>query len=388
MPRAIWTLGFVSMFMDISSEMIHGLLPIFMVAVLGSSTLAVGLVEGISEATAQIVKIFSGALSDALGRRKLLAVIGYGLAAATKPLFPLAGSLGWVLAARFIDRVGKGIRGAPRDALIGDIAPAHLRGAAYGLRQTLDTVGAVLGPLVAVALMALLAEDVRAVSWFAVVPALASVALLAWGVVEPDRPSAAEKRPSPLHVAAWARLGGAFWGVVAVGAVFTLARFSEAFLVLQAQHVGLSSALVPLIIVAMSLAFSASAYPAGRLSDKIGRDGVVVAGIALLIAADIVLALSHDVWSAFTGAALWGLHMGLTQGLFAALVADTAPEDLRGTAFGTFSLATGIATLLASVIAGGLWDSYGPGATFAAGACFTALALIGWLALAARRQRN
>ncbi|MGQ0662395.1 MAG: MFS transporter [Pseudomonadota bacterium] len=373
-PRGIWALGFVSLFMDLSSEMIHGLLPVFLVVGLGASALAVGLIEGIAEATASIVRIFSGALSDYLGRRKALVVLGYGLAAATKPLFPLAASLEWVFVARFLDRAAKGIRGAPRDALIADLAPVPLRGAAYGLRQSLDTVGAVAGPLIAIALMIVLDGDIRLVFWIAAVPAILSVAILVLGVAEPARDTAPARPP------AWGldgrRLGLAFWWVVAVGAVLTFARFSEAFLVLRAENVGLPVALVPLVLVVMSATYAASAYPAGLISDRIDRRTVLAAGFAVLIGADLVLAFAERAWQALAGAALWGLHMGLTQGLLAALVADTSPPALRGTAFGLFNLVSGVFVLAASLLAGWLWDLYGPAAAFLAGAALTALALV------------
>jgi MFS family permease len=385
MPRGIWALGFVSMFADISSELIHSLLPVFMVSVLGASALAVGLVEGVAEATAAITKVFSGTLSDYLGRRKLLAVIGYALAAVAKPLFPLAGSVGWVLAARCIDRIGKGIRGAPRDAMVGDITPAELRGAAYGLRQSLDTVGAFAGPLLAIVLMALLADDIRAVFWFAVIPAFIAVAILVVGVKEPERTVPAEAVPRSFRPADFVKLGPRFWAVVAVATVLTLARFSEAFLVLRADSVGLSIALVPLVMVVMNIAYALSAYPAGILSDRLGRSGVIVVGVAFLIAADILLAAATGIGLMMAGVALWGLHMGFTQGLLAALIADTAPAERRGTAFGIFNLVTGVAMLFASVFAGWLWDVYGAPATFLGGAAFTAVALAGWLVIERRR---
>jgi MFS family permease len=383
-PRGVWVLGFVSMFMDISSEMIHSLLPVFMVTVLGVSALAVGIVEGIAEATASIVRIFSGFLSDRLGKRKILAVAGYGLAAITKPMFPLATSLGWVLAARFVDRIGKGIRGAPRDAMIGDLTPRESRGAAYGLRQALDTVGAFAGPLLAIALMTLLANDFRAVFWIAVIPAFASVALLVFAVPEPPRPPATVEREK-LRAGEIGQLGRAYWWVVIAGAVLTLARFSEAFLVLRAEGLGLDMALIPLVLVIMNIAYAASAYPAGALSDDWGRLPVLGLGLLLLIAADIVLALAGGIAMTFAGIVLWGLHMGLTQGLLAALVADSAPARLRGTAFGIFHLVTGIAMLAASIAAGALWDRLGAPATFWAGALFTALALGLYLARAPRQ---
>ncbi len=383
LPRGVWALGLVSLFMDLSSEMIHALLPLYLVTVLGASMVEVGVIEGIAEATAVVVKIFSGALSDWLGKRQLLAAIGYGLAAFTKPVFPLATSLSWVVAARFVDRVGKGIRGAPRDALIADIAPSGLRGAAFGLRQALDTVGAFLGPLVAIALMWLTHDHFKLVFWIAVVPALVSFALIAFVVKEPERHKAPGKPGETLRMVDCMRMPPMFWIVVALASVLTLARFSEAFLVLKAQNVGIPIAFVPVVMVVMSAVYALTAYPAGALSDTLGRRGVLIAGTAALIVADLVLALSGGVISTLIGVALWGLHMGLTQGLLSAMVADTAPAELRGTAFGLCNLAGGIAVLLASVGAGALWDFYGPAATFAVGAEVTAVGLIGLLALPA-----
>lgn len=380
LPRGIWALGFVSMFMDLSSEMIHALLPVYLVTVLGASTLTVGLIEGLAEATAMITKIFSGALSDWLGRRKLLAAIGYGLAAFTKPIFPLATTIEWIVSARLLDRVGKGVRGAPRDALVADLAPPSLRGASFGLRQSLDTIGAFLGPLAAIALMLLTSDNYAAVFWIAVVPAFIAFGLMVFGVKEPERAIVAAARPKPQFADA-RRLSAAFWAVVAVSVVLTLARFSEAFLVLRAQNVGLSIAIVPVVMVVMNIVYALAAYPAGVLSDRFGRQGVLVIGVATLVVADLLLAFATSVPILLLGVVFWGLHMGLTQGLLATLVADTAPADLRGTAFGVFNLASGVAMLIASVVAGALWDVYGPVATFLAGAAFTAIALVGLLGL-------
>jgi len=365
----------VSLLMDISSELIHALLPIYLVVGLGASALAVGVIEGIAEATALIVRIFSGALSDRLGNRKWLTAFGYGLAAFTKPVFPLAPSIAWLFAARFVDRIGKGIRGAPRDALIADIAPPDLRGASFGLRQSLDTIGAFLGPLLAIALMMLTADNFTQVFWFALVPAFLSFAVILLFVREPPRPAGLAPVRSPLSRAQIARLGAAFWIIVVLASAFTLARFSEAFLLLRAQSVGLTLALVPAVLVMMNIVYALSAWPAGALSDRMGRYGVLAWGFAILIAADLSLAVAPNPGMVALGAALWGLHMGMTQGILASLVADTAPADLRGTAFGMFNLVTGIATLAASVIAGVLWDALGPQVTFLAGATFTALAL-------------
>ena len=374
-PRTVWALGFVSLCMDLSSELVHGLFPVFMTAVLGASMLAVGVVEGIAEATASIVKVFSGVLSDRLGRRKPLVVLGYALAAAAKPLFPLAGSVPLVLVARFMDRVGKGIRGAPRDALIADVTPTEVRGAAYGLRQALDTVGAVLGPLAAIGLMILLASDIRAVLWVAVAPAILSVVVLVLFVRE--APATSTAHANPLSRTALGELQLRYWFVVALGAVFTLARFSEAFLVLRAQDLGMALALVPIVLVVMNLAYSATAYRAGLAADKGYRNHLLLWGLVALIAADLVIAAFASLAALFAGVVLWGAHMGLTQGLLSALVADTAPAPLRGTAFGVFHLVSGVALLGASVLAGWLWSEYGAAATFAAGAAFAAAALAG-----------
>jgi MFS family permease len=385
LPTGIWVLGFGSLFMDISSEMIHSLLPVFMVTTLGASMVTVGIVEGVAEATAAIMKVFSGALSDFLGKRKLLMVFGYALAAFTKPIFPLAQSVGWVFAARFVDRVGKGIRGAPRDALVGDIAPPQLRGAAYGLRQALDSVGAFTGPLLAVGLMVLLAGDIRAVMWFAVVPAVITVALLVFLVREPERASGHGPVGKPLSIAAARRLPLRYWKIVLLGGVFTLARFSEAFLVLRAQDVGLKLSYVPLVMIVMNVLYAAAAYPAGATADRISARTMILLGLVLLIAADLVLAAAASPAVVFMGAALWGLHMAFTQGLLSKLVADTAPAELLGTGFGIFNLASGAALLLASVIAGTLWSDFGPSATFLAGATFAGLAAVGLIATAGRR---
>ncbi|WP_425495235.1 MFS transporter [Pandoraea horticolens] len=375
-PAGVWVLGIVSMLMDISSEMIHSLLPMFMIATLGASALAVGLVEGMAESTALIVKIFSGALSDYLGRRKGLAVFGYAMSALTKPLFAVAPTVGIVLTARLLDRVGKGIRGAPRDALVADIAPRHLRGAAFGLRQSIDTVGAFLGPLLAVGLMLLWANDFRAVFWVAAIPGLMAVALLFFGLREPQRHSTTE-RTNPIRRENLSRLGGPYWWVVGIGAVFTLARFSEAFLVLRAQQSGVPVALVPLVMVAMNLVYALSAYPFGKLSDRMSHRTLLALGLIVLIAADLVLAISDHWGVVLAGVALWGIHMGITQGLLATMVADTAPADLRGTAYGFFNLVSGVAMLLASVLAGLLWDRLGASFTFYAGAIFCVVALVG-----------
>jgi MFS family permease len=377
-PRTVWALGFVSLFMDLSSELVHALLPVYMTAVLGASMVAVGVVEGIAEGTASIVRVFSGALSDRLRRRKPFAVLGYALGMLSKPLFPLAGSVGLVLAARFMDRVGKGIRGAPRDALIADVTPEGQRGAAFGLRQALDTIGAFIGPLAAIGLMFLFASDVRTVLWFAVIPAVLSVMVLVIWVREP-RAAPAPAPGNPLSASSLGKLPLGYWAVVALGAVLTLARFSEAFLIIRAQDLGIALALVPMVLVVMNLAYTVIAYPAGLAADRGYRRALLVWGFLALIMADLVLAATANPVFLFVGILLWGAHMGLTQGLLAAMVADAAPAQLRGTAFGVFHLVSGVALLAASVLAGWLWSVYGAAYTFYAGAAFTALALAGFL---------
>ena len=378
LPTAIWILGLVSLLMDVSSEMIHSLLPMFMVGSLGASMVTVGIVEGVAESTALIVKVFSGALSDYVGKRKGLAVLGYAMGALSKPLFALASSSGLVLGARFIDRIGKGIRGAPRDALIAELTPPAIRGAAFGLRQSLDTVGAFIGPLLAVVLMLAWNDNFRAVFWVAVLPGLAAVALLMVGIQEPDTAGGA-KKGQPIDRRRLVQLGAAYWQVVAIGAVLALARFSEAFLVLRAQQGGIAVALVPLVMVAMNLVYSLSAYPFGRWSDRVSHGRLLAGGVLLLIAADLCLGASAHWAAAIAGVLLWGLHLGMTQGLLARMVADTAPADLRGTAFGMFNLMSGVAMLLASVLAGWLWEHQGAAATFYTGAAFAALTLAGLL---------
>jgi MFS family permease len=383
-PAGVWALGFVSMLMDVSSEMIHALLPVYLVTVLGTSMVTVGFIEGIAEATASITKIFSGALSDWLGKRKVLAVIGYGLAALTKPVFPLAPSVGWLVGARFLDRVGKGIRGAPRDALVADIAPAELRGASFGLRQSLDTTGAFLGPLLAIVLMWWTANHFTAVFWVAVIPAFLALALIIFAVHEPARSAELRTVRNPISLAEIKCLGAPYWWVVGIATVFTLARFSEAFLILRAQNVGVPIMLVPAVFVVMNVVYAIAAYPAGAASDRMSRTTLLIFGLALLIAADLALALLPSIAGIAFGVVLWGLHMGFTQGLLAALVADTSPPELRGTAYGFFNLLGGLAMLAASVIAGSLWDAGGARLTFLAGAGFTLTAMIGLLAIKGR----
>lgn len=379
LPLGIWVLGFASMFMDISSELVHSLLPLFMTTVLGASVLTVGVIEGVADATASVSKVFSGVLSDYFRKRKLLIVLGYGLSALTKAVFPLASSIGWVFSARFVDRIGKGVRDAPRDALIADIVPPSQRGTAYGLRQSLDSAGAFIGPLLAVIFMAWLANNIKAVLWIAVAPAFIAVLLLVVAIREPAHAPSAVETHARLKLIDIRRLSFDYWLVVALGAGFTLARFSEAFLVLRAQDVGLAVGYIPLVMVAMSVVYAAFAYPAGVAADRFSARALLILGLGVLIVADALLATSAKPVQVFAGAALWGLHMAITQGLLSKLVADAAPAHLRGTAFGIFNLTAGVSLLLASTIAGALWCRFGPSATFIAGAAFAALAILGLL---------
>ncbi len=381
-PRSVWMLGLVSLFMDISSEMIHSLLPVFLVVGLGASALSLGVIEGIAESTALITRVFSGFLSDRSGKRKGLAVAGYAMGTLTKPLFAVANGVGLVLAARFLDRIGKGIRGAPRDALLADVTTPEQRGAAFGLRQSMDTAGAFIGPVLASILMLATSDSFRTVFWIAVLPGVMAVAILALGVQEPEH----RREPgqaSPVKLTDIRKLGRSYWLIVGFGSVFTLARFSEAFILLRAQDLGVQPSLVPFFMVLMNVVYTFSAYPVGVLSDKIGRMGMLAAGCIVLMASDVLFAVASGHVLVAAGAAMWGLHMGLTQGILSTLVADTSHENLRGSAFGIFSLATGVSMLLASGLAGWLWDSSGPASTFWAGAVF---ALVGYAGLLARRK--
>ncbi|HED2739987.1 MFS transporter [Klebsiella michiganensis] len=386
-PKGVWVLGGVSLLMDVSSEMIHSLLPLFMATTLGASVIVIGIIEGVAEATALILKVFSGVISDYVGKRKGLALLGYGLGALSKPLFAIAPTSGVVFSARMIDRVGKGIRGAPRDALVADVTPPEIRGAAYGLRQSLDTIGAFLGPLLAVALMFLWDNDFQSIFWVAAIPAVLSIALLGFGLKEP-RTAVVQKRTNPLRRENLKKLSAAYWWVVAIGSIFTLARFSEAFLVLRAQQMAIPLFAVPLVMVAMNLVYSLTAYPFGKLSDSMSHSKMLQWGLLVLIAADIVLALSSHWSTLLAGVALWGIHMGMTQGLLAAMVAHTAPPELRGTAFGMFNLMSGIALLLASAGAGVLWEVLGAASTFYAGAIICVVTLVSMRCMPSAYQQN
>ena len=377
LPRTVWILGIVSLLMDLSSEIYHALLPAFLTITLGLPVAAMGALDGIAEATANIAKVVSGRLSDRNQRRKPWILLGYGMAALSKPLFPLAQGALPVLGARFVDRIGKGIRGAPRDAMLADETPAELRGAAYGLRQALDTVGAFLAPLAAIGLMLAFANDIRAVFWVAVIPALLSF-LFAWTMLrEPERRIASDGHAK---WGGWRSLDKQVRRLIAVGFLFGLARFSESFLILKAMDVGLAPTWSPMVLALFSLAYLLLAYPAGALSDRMDPKSVLLAGIAILIAADLWLAQASALWAVLAGVALWGAHMALTQGIFARMIADAAPEHQRATSFGAFFFASGVSALLASLGAGLLWDRGGPAETFTVAAGIAALAgAMAWL---------
>jgi len=372
-PRTVWILGFVSLLMDLSSEIYHALLPAFVTVTLALPVVALGAIDGIAEATASFAKLVSGRLSDRQQRRKPWILAGYGLAAMSKPLFPLAAGAAELMGARFADRVGKGIRGGPRDAMIADETPAEIRGRAFGLRQSLDTVGALMAPLVAIGLMALLLGDIRAVFWIAAIPAVLSVSLAWLALREPER-HVAESNPQPFF-SGFRDIDRPTRRLLAVVFLFTLARFSEGFLILKGMDAGLSPTLSPLALVIFNLAFMTLAYPAGSLSDRMRPRSILLTGMAMLVAADLVLAQDVGIGGLVIGVSLWGAHMALTQGIFARMIADSAPAHLRATSFGAFHFVSGIGTLLASVGAGFLWDRDGSQATFLAGAGIAAVAM-------------
>ena len=374
LPRNVWILGFVSLLMDLSSEIYHALLPLFITVTLGLPVAMVGAIDGIAEATASFAKLASGRLSDRSRRRKPWILAGYGLAALSKPLFPLASGAVEVMGARFADRLGKGIRGAPRDGMIADETPAAIRGRAFGLRQSLDTVGAMIAPIAAVGLMIYFAGNIRTVFWIAVIPA-ALCFLLAWLALKENSAPRPEGQPRAPFFAGFREINRPTRRLIAVGFLFTLARFSESFLILRGFDVGLSATLSPLVLVVFNLAFFALAYPAGALSDRMSSKTILMSGMGVLIVADVILAQPIGLVGLGIGVTLWGAHMALTQGIFSRLIADSAPPELRATSFGAFYFASGIATLLASLGAGLLWDRDGARATFLAGAGLAAVAM-------------
>jgi MFS family permease len=367
LPRGVIALGFVSLFMDVSSEMVHALLPVYLTVTLGASAAMVGLIEGLGQGMAQITKLFSGVISDWVGQRKPLAVLGYSLSAVTKPIFYLAGTADWILVARVADRFGKGIRGTPRDAMVADMVPPEARSAAFGLRQSMDSFGAFAGPLLAIGLMLVLGASIPQIFLISVVPALIAVAVLVIVVREPEAKSPAQ-RAFPLTWAGLARLQPGLWLAIGIASLMTMARISDAFLILRASDAGVAIWALPLVLVVLNAVDTATSWPVGVLADRIGKRGLLLAGFAVLALANLVLGLEGSLTATFLGIALWGLHMGLTQGLLAAMVADAAPADLRGTAFGLYNLMTGIALLIGNAAAGLAWTAYGPGATFLAAA--------------------
>lgn len=373
LPAQVWALGFVSLLTDVSSELVHALLPLLLVGTLGASMLMLGVIEGLAEGTASIVKLFAGTVSDRFRRRKPLILIGYGLSALTKLVFPLAGSAAAVLGARLVDRIGKGIRGAPRDALIADVTPPAQRGAAYGLRQSLDTIGAVIGPLLALGLMAWLGVVQHAL-WFAAIPGLLAVLVLWWFVREPEVQEPAPSKRFSLRD--WRALDARLWWVLGLAVVLGLARFGEGFLVIHGRDLGLGDRFAPLTLVLMSFVFTLLAYPAGLLADRWSRARLLGLSVLLLLAADLVLGFGQTLWGLGIGVALWGAHLGLSQGVLSAMLADAAPKSLRGTAFGLFHLLGGLAAFTASVLAGWVWQSAGPTPMFLIAASLATISLV------------
>ncbi len=382
LPRNVWFLGFVSLLTDVNSKMVQSVLPLFLVSVLGTNLVTIGVIEGIAESTASVLKIFSGALSDYWGKRKELAVAGYGLSAVFTPLFALATTPARVLFARFADRVGKGIRVAPRNALIADVTPSSQRGAAYGLRQSLDTIGAFSGPFIATALLFYSNQNFRLVFLSAAIPGLMTITILIFGVKE--APKTSHERRNPLQWNALKSLGKSYWMLVTVALLFNLGNFSDAFLLLRAQQIGIATNLIPLSFVIMNITYGLSAYPIGVLSDKIGRKGLLISGFTLFSLVYFGFAFAQTPWQIWVLFALCGLYLGKTQGLLLANVADKVPEDLRGTAFGLINLVTGVALLPASLLAGILWQHMGSQATFIVSSGFAFAAIV---ALSTSTQR-
>lgn len=381
LDRNVWAAGLVSLLTDISSEMIVPVLPLFLTGVLGASAQVVGLIEGVAEFTASLVKSVSGWLSDRAGRRKPLMVLGYGVSNVVKPFLGLTGSWGQVLAIRFADRFSKGVRGAPRDALIADSTPTHLRGRAFGLHRGLDTVGAAIGPLTAALVLNLYAGNLRAVFWWTAVPGVLAVLLLVGFVRDTGRRAAgaAPTAPSPV-MRGWSlslqplvpRLR---WFVV-VSTVFAIGNSADAFLVLRAQGLGLSVALVPIAYFLFNASYAVLSYPAGALSDKIGRRPVLLGGFiafALIYAGFGAARHSWQVWILFL---FYGIYYAGTEGIQKAYMTDHVGAEQRGTAVGILNAWTGLAALPASLIAGVMWDRFGQPATFYVSAAIAVLATL------------
>lgn len=374
-PALVWVLGRVSLLTDISSEMILAVLPVYLGTVMGVSMATIGLIEGIAEATAAVMRVFAGAIGDRLGRYKAIVVFGYGLSALSKIVFPFAGSPAPIFAARIIDRVGKGLRTSPRDAMIARATHPSILGRAFGIRQSLDTLGAVFGPLLAIVILGVTHNDFQLLFWIAVAPGVLAVIVLTRAAEEPNGGATPLQR-IPLTRADLARLGFAFWWIAAGAAFLTFGRGAKAFLVLRTEDVGVPLWLVPIAFVIMNTVYAATAYPVGGLSDRIDRRRLLAAGIVVLILSDVVLAMASGPWVGLLGVVLWGLHFGMTQGVLATLVVDSAPEPLRGTAFGAFSLLSGFALVASGALGGMVWDAWGPSTLFwlATGAATLSLA--------------
>jgi len=370
--RNVFILGVVSFFTDISSEAVYPLVPIFLTKSLGAPLAVVGAIEGVAEGTASIVRWLSGWLSDRLGRRKSFVVLGYGMAAVAKPLLALAFHWPVVLFARFVDRFGKGVRTAPRDALVAQWTERGERGRAFGFHRAVDTAGAVLGPLGALALLAVLGENFRLIFLLAFIPAVLGMVLLRL---------VAERTPRPEPSAAvepkgGGGLGAAYYGFFAVSLVFALGNSSDAFLILRSRNLGLGVSEAVLAYVAYNTSYSLLAMPAGIVSDRLGRRNVIGLGFAVFAAVYLGFAAIDAgayVWLLFP---VYGVYMALTEGVGRALVADLVPSERRGSALGLYQGGVGLMALLSSIMAGLLWDHVGPSAPFFLGGSTAALALV------------
>jgi MFS family permease len=371
--RNVLALAAVSLLTDVASDMTYPLLPLFLATTLGASATAVGAIEGAAESTAALLKLASGWLSDRVSRRKPLVLAGYGIASLIRPLIGLAQSVTQVLGIRVTDRIGKGIRTAPRDALVADSVDPAIRGRAFGFHRAADHAGAVIGPLLAFALLRWGGLEVRQIFLLTAIPGALAVLALLVGVREVPREMPEASRKLDLR----APLGRRFWSFLAVLLVFTLGNSTDAFLLLRARDLGIDAALIPILWALLHVVKSLSSTPGGALSDRIGRKPLLVAGWILYAAVYFALARADAAWQAWALFAVYGIYFGLTEGVEKALVADLVPEDRRGAAFGWYNLALGIAALPASLIFGTIWDRAGAPAAFGFGAAMALAAAIG-----------
>jgi len=379
LPRNVWALSWVAFFNDTATEMGYWLLPQFLVGVLGASPMTFGLIEGAAETVSSFGRLLSGWLSDRLRRRKPLVAAGYTVANIVKPWLAVAASWGQVFWVRFTDRAAKGFRGAPRDALIADSVPQAQRGAAFGLRQAMDTAGAVLGPLGALALLPLFSGDVRKVFWLATIPGAVCILLVWFGVseVRPAEHVGAVREP-PLHPVNWNK---SLVIILIAAGLFSLGNSSDLFLILRAQNLGVRAALAPGLGLLFNLVYTSLSWPAGKLSDQIPRRALVVLGYLIYGAVYLGFSLVRGpqfVWFLF---AVYGMYYAMTEGVIRAWIADLVPSSSRGSVFGVFNWLVGVAALPASLVAGWLWRHYSPPAPFFVSALLSfSAALLLWLA--------